>query len=529
MGSSRHVRTALFAALVVGCGPGLADRDGSVGGTDAPGLDAPGLDAPGPDAPGPDAPLADAPLTTDAPRTDLVPVSHDRELRAVWVSTVFGLDFPSRTGLTAAAARTELQHVVDRAEAAGLNALVFQIRPESDALYASTLEPASRFLSGTQGTDPGFDALAILLELAHARGIEVHAWMNPYRALATAGATAAASHVSRTLSAHAITYNGAITMDPGAAPVRAHVVAVVRDVLTRYAVDGIHFDDYFYPYPDASGTPFPDDTSFAAYTAGGGTLSRGDWRRSNVNGLVREVMDAVLEVRPAARFGVSPFGIYRPGMPAGIAGLDAYATIYCDARAWMDAGSIDYVAPQLYWPTTQTAQAFGALATWWSSTADGRVHVFPGHAVYRLGSSAAWDIEELEDQIEVTRSLAGDGALGDLHFRFEHVDGDLLGAHALLARLYAAPAIPPAILRGVPAPVPPSVAATSTGLDVTHEEVASVRVYLVYRESGGSFVLDRVVAPSGETTSIAVPSGTYAVSAAGVGDAESLGARIVRP
>ena len=152
---------------------------------------------------------------------------------------------------------------------------------------------------------PGFDALAILIELARARGIEVHAWMNPYRALTSSSVAAAPNHVSRVLAAHAITYDGGVTMDPGAAPVRAHVVSVVRDVLGRYAVDGIHFDDYFYPYPNDTGSPFPDDTSFGAYTAGGGTLSRGDWRRSNVNALVRDVMDAVLEVRPEARFGVS--------------------------------------------------------------------------------------------------------------------------------------------------------------------------------------------------------------------------------
>ena len=183
--------------------------------------------------------------------------------------------------------------------------IFFQVRPESDALYASTLEPWSRFLTGEQGGDPGYDPLAHLLEAAHARAIEVHAWLNPYRAKVSRSSFAAPSHVSNTLAGHTVTYGNLLWLDPGAAAVQDHVVAVVEDLATRYDVDGIHFDDYFYPYPD--GTAFADETSHAAYRAAGGTATLGDWRRENVNGLLRRISERLAMAAPDVRFGVSPF------------------------------------------------------------------------------------------------------------------------------------------------------------------------------------------------------------------------------
>ncbi len=246
-----------------------------------------------------------------------------------------------------------------------------------------------------------------------------------------------------------------------------------------------------------------------------------------MNALVREVHAAVLEVRSSARFGISPFGIYRPGMPAGISGLDAYATIYCDALAWMEEGTVDYVAPQLYWPTTPAAQAYEPLATWWAAQAPTSVHVFPGHAAYRVGSTATWTLDELAEQLAITRSLAADGALGDLFFRFENVDSASLGIHARLAATYDAPAVPPAIPRAIDVPTAPTVSVSSGALEVTAD--AGVRLLAVYREDAGAFVLDRLVVPTGVTTRVDVASGTWAVSAIGVGDAESAGARVTAP
>jgi uncharacterized lipoprotein YddW (UPF0748 family) len=527
-------RLALHALVtLVACGPATLGCGGSSGDDDAAtALDA-ALDARGPDAHGadaaerePDAGL-DASAAPDAARTDLVDVAHAREMRGVWLSSVSNLDFPSRTGLSPAAARAELEAIVERVATAGLNTIFFQVRPESDALYTSSLEPWSRFLTGTQGTDPGYDPLAILLELAHARGLEVHAWINPYRGMSSASATTASTHVTRTLSEHAIRYGSAIVMDPGAPAVRAHVLAVIADLTEHHDVDGVHFDDYFYPYPDADGTPFPDDATYDAYVAGGGTLGLADWRRDNVDALVREVHDALLAEHPSLRFGISPFGIYRPGMPAGIRGLDAYATIYCDAPGWMRQDWVDYVAPQLYWPTTPAAQAFEPLVGWWGMQADAHEHVFAGQALYRLGSTATWTLAELETQIEIVRGLEPEGrVMGSLFFRYENLEADLLGvATALEDRVYTAPAIPPAIPRlTTPPPSPPTLAARSGSITVTHGAPETVRFFALYRDEGGSFVLDRVVGST--VTELMVSPGTWAVSSIGRGGTESRGARI---
>ncbi|MBX7193218.1 MAG: family 10 glycosylhydrolase [Sandaracinaceae bacterium] len=518
----RSILAAMIASLPCGC-------EGPLVTSDAGTIDATAHDAGGDDASTrEDARAPDAFVPPDSPRTDLVDVSHAREMRAVWLSSVSNLDFPSRTGLSESQARAELEAIVDRVSRSGLNAIFFQVRPESDALYASSLEPWSRFLTGTQGDDPGYDPLELLLSLAHERGIEVHAWLNPYRGMSSASATTAPTHVTRTLSSHAIRYGTAIVMDPGAAEVRAHVVSVIEDLADRHDVDGIHFDDYFYPYPDADGTPFPDDATYAAYTAGGGTLSLADWRRDNVNALVREVHDTLAAAHPEMRFGISPFGIYRPGMPAGIRGLDAYATIYCDAPHWLAEDWLDYLAPQLYWPTTPAAQAFEPLVGWWGMHADAHEHVFAGQALYRLGSTATWTLAELETQIEIVRGLEPDGrVMGSVFFRYTSLDDDVLGvASAFEDHVYASPALPPAIPRlTIAAPEPPTATSSGGSIHLAHPAPSSVRFFAVYREQAGAFVLDRVLGAS--ATDLAVSPGTWAISSIGRGDVESRGARIV--
>ena len=260
--------------------------------------------------------------------TELVDATHRREFRGVWIATVANINFPSRPGLSVEAQQAELRDLVTLTADAGLNSIVFQVRPECDALYSSSLEPWSRFLTGTQGQDPGYDPLAYLLEQAHARAIEVHAWLNPYRAKSNSGSTAVAPHLSITQPNYAHRYGTFVWMDPAAEPVQAALLAVIEDIVTRYDVDGIHFDDYLYPYPD--GAEFPDDATFAAYQAAGGGLGRADWRRDNVNRMVEAIHEMLLDRAPAVRFGISPFGIYRPGQPPGINGLDQYAAIFAD-------------------------------------------------------------------------------------------------------------------------------------------------------------------------------------------------------
>jgi uncharacterized lipoprotein YddW (UPF0748 family) len=466
----------------------------------------------------------------------LVAVGHPRELRGAWVSTVSNLDWPPSSSLGPDAGRASLEALVDDLEDAGMNALFFQVRPESDALYASSLEPWSRFLSGTQGRDPGWDPLEEILALAHARGMEVHAWMNPYRGLTSASVQAAPNHVTRTLASAAVTYDGKVVMDPGVPAVRAHVKAVVEDVLSRYDVDGLHFDDYFYPYPTGAGTPFPDAATYSAYQADGGTLSKADWRRDNVNALVREVMELVQAGHPHVRFGISPFGIWKSGTPAGITGLSAYDAISCDAVTWMQQGWVDYLAPQLYWPTAQAcsscpAQDFLKLSTWWAGGTVGGRHLFTGLATYRLGTTAAWTLSEYRAQMEHLRTLRASGGLGAIHFRAANFRTNLLGVRDLVrGNFYERPALLPPVPRdGAAVPPPPPLVTRQDGsLVVFNPQPLLVRFHALYRERApGDWELMEV--KGGPQCTFTVEPGTWAVSAVGRGGGESQGTRISVP
>lgn len=459
----------------------------------------------------------------------LVEVRHEREFRAAWVATVSNLDWPSRQGLSAAQQQRELDGLLDVAAATGLNAVLLQVRPEGDALYRSQLEPWSRFLTGRQGGDPGYDPLAYAVEAAHRRGLELHAWLNPYRARTSATNSSVAPHISVTNPAACISYNNILVMNPALAVVQDRAVAVVEDIARRYAVDGIHFDDYFYPYPVA-GVPFADDGDYQRFRAGGGTLSLADWRRDNVNRLIERVGRTVATVRPTARFGVSPFGIWRPGNPVGISGLDAFASIYCDAPHWMRQGWVDYLAPQLYWPSTQTAQAYGPLVRWWAETTrDGR-SVFGGNALSRLGSSSAWTAEEIGRQITLTRAERGRGARGNVFFTLDALRTNRLGVADLLRReFYQRPALPPPVAsrRGVTL-APPRVAASGRAVTLSHPSMASVRGWVFYVPSGvNGWVVERIVASG--ATAVTLGPGRWVVTAAGWDDVESQGVAVTLP
>lgn len=465
--------------------------------------------------------------TGGGPMQDEVSVGHLRELRGVWVASVGNINFPSAKGLSVAEQQAELTAMLDATAAAGLNAVFLQVRPESDALYASTLEPWSRYLTGTQGGDPGHDPLAFALTQAHARGLELHAWFNPYRAAATASAEFADNHVSKQLPEYAYVYGTALWMDPGAAAVQDRLVAVIADVVTRYDIDGVHFDDYFYPYPN--GEPFPDDATYGAYQAGGGSLGRADWRRDNVNRMVQRVGETVAQLRPAVRFGVSPFGIYRPGMPRGIEGLDQYAEIYADPVKWMQEGWLDYLAPQLYWPTTKQAQAYGPLIEWWSGIAVGGRHVFAGNYLSKLGSDDVWTLDEFLAQIALGRGYYAQGSRGNIFF---HV-GPILNnqdsvADVFAAEVYPSRALTPPIaaLAGevVAAPLVKLVAGTAT---LSHPDPASLRAWVVYRAEGQGWALDRIT-PASEP-SLELTPGTWAISAAARSGVESMGVRVSVP
>jgi Uncharacterized protein conserved in bacteria len=353
-----------------------------------------------------------SPATPPSPSlsdTALPPIQ--REMRGLWIATVANIDWPSRAGLSAAAQRAELTTLLDRAAALGSNAVIFQVRPASDAVYRSTLEPWASLLSGTQGTDPGYDPLAFAVEQAHARGLQLHAWINPFRA----GNTKDSASLSPTHLFHARrdlvrVYGTQLWLDPGDPEAQDHVSRVLRDIIARYDVDAIHADDYFYPYPqnDAAGhaLPFPDS---ATYARSGSALALDDWRRANIDRFVERLYRDAHAVKPGILMGISPFGIWRPGNPPGVAGFDAYASIHADSRRWLQQGWVDYLAPQLYWAISAPQQSFPALLDWWvAQSVDGRP-IWPGLAAYRVNSGTATTLssEEIPEQVRLTRARPG--------------------------------------------------------------------------------------------------------------------------
>ena len=336
----------------------------------------------------------------------------EREFRGAWVATVYNLDWPSKPGLPAATQKAQLRALLDRAAELKLNAILLQVRPASDALYASKMEPWSQFLSGKAGVSPGYDPLAFAIAEAHARGLELHAWINPFRAAVSASETLPANHVAKKHPEWVRHFGKQLWIDPGEPAARAYVIDVMTDIARRYDVDGIHLDDYFYPYPlkpaDAS---FPDDPTWERYGRKSG-LSRADWRRENINDFVRSMYRAIKEVKPRARVGISPFGIWRPGVPPTIeAQLDAYAQLFADSRKWLAQGWVDYLAPQLYWSIEPAKQSFPVLLNWWRAQSNGKP-VWPGIATERIGSKRP--AREIIQEIELTRR--GTSSPGHIHW-----------------------------------------------------------------------------------------------------------------
>jgi len=373
-----------------------------------------------------------------------------REFRAVWVVSVGNMDWPSRQGLPVAQQKSELITILDRAAALNLNAIVLQVRPSADALYESKKEPWSAFLTGQMGKAPVpfYDPLEFAVQEAHARGLELHAWVNPYRAhFPDDTSRIAASHIARRRPDLVVRYGPYLWLDPGSAEVRAYTVGVVRDLVRRYDIDGMHIDDYFYPYRERQrrrDIPFPDDRTWRAYRARGGTLTRDDWRRRNVDLLVEELYTAVREEKAWVKFGISPFGIWRPGYPASVRGLDSYTEIYADSKKWLQRGWLDYFTPQLYWRSTAPQQSYSALLRWWAEqNAFGR-HLWPGNYTSRvMALGANWPASEVLDQIRLTR--ADSGASGNVHFSMEALlrNRDSLNDR-LVAGPYSVPALVPA-------------------------------------------------------------------------------------
>jgi uncharacterized lipoprotein YddW (UPF0748 family) len=387
-----------------------------------------------------------------------------REFRGAWIASVKNIDWPSKPGLPPAQQQAELRALLDRAVALRLNAVVLQVRPACDAFYDSTLEPWSEYLGGRQGQppEPPYDPLAFAVSEAHARGLELHAWFNPFRArlLDPSGPSTptAPNHVSVAHPEWVRRYGKHQWLDPGEPAVHDHVVSVVLDVVKRYDIDAVHMDDYFYPYRepvlgldgkpsvDAQGQPvqlaFPDDATWSRYRAGGGTLDRDDWRRDNVNRFVKRLHRAIKIEKPWVRFGISPFGIWKPGHPGQIKGMNQYEAIYADARLWLARGWVDYFSPQLYWSIENPDQSYPVLLRWWAEQNRERRHVWPGLFTSRI-KEGGFDARQIGFQILWTRLEPG--ASGHIHFSMKALGEDYGGiAGALTKDVYQAPALVPA-------------------------------------------------------------------------------------
>ncbi|HEY9175628.1 MAG TPA: family 10 glycosylhydrolase [Verrucomicrobiae bacterium] len=396
----------------------------------------------------------------------VVPPRPPREFRGAWIATVGNIDWPSKRGLPVADQKAELISLLDRAAALKLNAVIFQVRPACDALYASKLEPWSEFLTGTMGKapEPFYDPLALAIAEAHKRGLELHAWFNPYRARVKSDRSpAAANHVSRTRPHLVRDYGRYLWLDPGELETQEYSLSVVLDVVRRYDVDGIHFDDYFYPYREngADGKPmdFPDEASWKKYGLAS-KLSRDDWRRRNVDDFIRRVHAGIKSTKPSVKFGLSPFGIWRPGHPPQIQGLDAYAVLYADAKKWLQNGWADYFSPQLYWAIEPKAQSFPVLLDWWNQQNPKRRHLWPGLNTARMADR--WKPEETVRQIQLASKQPV--SAGHVHWNL----GSLLRSGELQSALARGPYAETALVPACPwldakAPGQPRLVVTGRG------------------------------------------------------------------
>lgn len=366
-----------------------------------------------------------------------------REFRAVWIATVQNIDWPSSKLLSTTQQRNEFIAYLDYLKSCNFNAVIVQIRPSCDAFYANAREPWSEWLMGYQGIAPSpfYDPLKFMIDETKKRGMEFHAWFNPYRSQVSASSSIHSSHISVTQPSWNLRFNSPYKMlDPGLPQVREYVTSIIMDVVRRYDIDGVHFDDYFYPY---EGITNQDSVSWNLYR--GNFTDRGDWRRNNVNTLIRMVYDSIMAVKPWVKFGISPFGIWK-NSAAGTSGFEAYYGIYCDAVAWLQERKVDYIMPQIYWAFARPQAPYGTLAQWWQTVLNGR-HLYIGHGAYNMSKTdnfpiGSWPSSELCDQIRFNRLFSN--IHGSSFFSAKHVRTNVKNfADSLRHNLYRYPALPP--------------------------------------------------------------------------------------
>ncbi len=429
------------------------------------------------------------------------------EFRAAWVASVENIDWPSRKGLSTDSQKVEFIRLLDMHQRNGLNAVVVQIRPAADAFFPSPYEPWSEWLTGVQGRAPSpyYDPLQFMIDETHRRGMEFHAYRcNPYRAVKTIGrSSVAADHITRRHPEWFVRFEKTLYFDPGNKEVQQYVTMVIRDIVRRYDIDGLHFDDYFYPYDIVEGgdprKDFPDKTSYVRY---GNGLSKGDWRRSNVDSVIRQIGSAIKEEKPYCKFGISPFGIWRnssqdPEGSESHGGVTDYDNLYANIELWLRNHWIDYVVPQIYFEFSQAHAPYGPLLDWWAHHSFGR-QCFVGLGIYKAGINAAWrDPTQLTRQIQAQRAYPE--VQGAVYFSSSSFQTNPLGwCDSLQNNYYSYPAlIPPMAWIDTVKPHTPLVhleylagdsSATAWLSKGASEE--NLRGFAVYRSDTPDFVID---------------------------------------
>ena len=418
----------------------------------------------------------------------------NREFRGVWIATVANINWPSKNNLSTEQQKEEAIVLLDMIAANNFNAVVFQARPSADAMYKSSLEPWSFFLTGEVGKAPNpyYDPLEFWITEAHKRGLELHVWLNPYRAHHTTGGKIASESIVKKMPEEVVKLaNGTYWMDPSNEKTQNHAAAIVNDLVKRYDLDAIHLDDYFYPYKEYNfGKDFPDTKSWNAYLKTGGTLDKADWRRANVNKFVKRIYEEIKAEKPDVQFGISPFGIWKPGFPADVKGSSQFDELYADAKLWLNQGWVDYFAPQLYWKMDAPEQKFQSLYDWWESENTMKRHLYPG--LNTVGVKNVSDrSSEIYNQINAIR-VSNSNSKGAIHYSIAGISKDFAMQNMLQKQAYKEKALVPlspwiktAILQK------PQLNFTNLGNDVsikfTHQNLKLVRNWVLYTEYGGNW------------------------------------------
>lgn len=415
-----------------------------------------------------------------------------RELRAAWIATVTNIDWPSKRGLNAYDQQAEYLQLLDLLKSAGMNAVIVQVRPTADAFYPSSYEPWSEYLSGQQGKspEPYYNPLAFMIAEARQRGLEFHAWFNPYRVSMNDSVTFAANHPFYLHPEWFVQYGGKWYYDPGHPEAREYVLQTIMETVRHYDLDAVHFDDYFYPYRIA-GEVFPDSCSYRSH--GSSYVDVGDWRRSNVDFFVRELSDRIRTEKPHVKFGISPFGVWRnddrdrDGSPTR-AGQTNYDDLYADVLKWLKEGWIDYVTPQLYWHIGFEAADYSVLVNWWSKHCYGR-HLYIGQAAYRIGRKGWEDPDELTNQVSLNRRY--EEVKGSMYFSAKVFAEDRLGINEKMKAIYPYPALVPAMewidARPPSAPSIQQVGGSQRqGISLSWADTTDAAYYVVYRFRKGN-------------------------------------------